>query len=67
MCPLTGGRTLTKSASDIEFRLEDGYCTAGFLKKENRKYIEGFAGAGEQVTLIDSDYERTMEKVLYEA
>jgi hypothetical protein len=28
-------------ATDIEHRLDDGYCTVELLKKENRKYIDG--------------------------
>ena len=51
-------------ASDIEARLDDSWCTSARLKEENRFYIEGFRKSGERVTLIDEDYEMTMEKLL---
>ena len=51
-------------ASDIEERLDDGYCTAELLKEENRKYEDGFKNAGETVVLIDEDYEETLMTVL---
>ncbi len=50
-------------ASDIESRLEDAYCTRSFLKEENRRVAEGFRRAGENVVLIDGDYEETMYAV----
>ena len=43
--------------SDIENRLDDSGCTAENLKEDNRKIIEGFSKAGEQIILIDTDYE----------
>ena len=45
-------------ASDIEKRLDDSGCTRDSLKEDNRTYAKSFMGCGEQVTLIDSDYER---------
>ena len=48
---------ITGHASDIERRLDDSYCTVESLKEDNRKFIEGFQKSGENVTLIDSDYE----------
>ncbi len=50
--------------SDIESRMDDSYCTMDWLKEENRRYREGFARAGEQVSLIDSDYGKAMETIL---
>ena len=50
--------------SDIESRMDDSYCTMDWLKEENRRYREGFARAGEQVFLIDSDYGKAMETIL---
>ena len=44
-------------ADDIESRLDDSYCTADWLKAENRAVIAGFRTAGEAVTLIDTDWE----------
>ena len=51
-------------SSDIESRLNDSNCTIESLKEDNRKYVEGFRRAGEQVVLIDGDYERTMGPLL---
>lgn len=51
-------------ASDIEQRLDDSCCTAEWLKAENRQVIEGFLGAGEDVTLIEEDYESTLAALL---
>ena len=51
-------------ASDIERRLDDSCCTAEWLKAENRQIIEGFRGAGEDVTLIGEDYEGTLAALL---
>ena len=51
-------------ASDIESRLCDADCTMDALKAGNRRVIDGFHAAGEQIVLIDSDYERTIEKLL---
>lgn len=46
-------------ASDVEARLDDSDCTAEKLKADNRAVTEGFRAAGEQVVLIDADWERT--------
>ena len=43
---------------DIEKRLDDSGCARESLKEDNRAYIESFTRCGEQVTLIDSDYEK---------
>ena len=51
-------------ASDIEARLEDGGCTPGSLKADNRYYAEGFRRTGERVALIDGDYGQTVEAIL---
>lgn len=49
--------------SDIESRQDDSYCTVDSLKADNRSYIEGFQRRGEQVVLIDDDYEQTVERL----
>ena len=46
--------------SEIEARLVDADCTMDSLKTDNRKKIDGFQHAGEQVFLIESDYEQTI-------
>ena len=51
-------------ASDIEERLDDGDCTADWIKAENNHIIRGFEAAGEFVDLIDSDYQSVVEKAL---
>ena len=50
--------------SDIESRLDDSGCTADFLKAENRKYVQGFQTAGEEVTWIERDYSKAIEPLL---
>ena len=50
--------------SEIESRLVPGDCTVSGLKMENNRYIKGFRDAGEQVLLIDSDYEQSIKKLL---
>ncbi len=50
--------------SEIESRLVDADCTMESLQADNRYYAEGFADAGEQVTLIDSDYLKSIKAFL---
>ena len=52
--------------SDIENRLDDSYCTFDWLKEENHKVIEGFRQAGEQMILIDEDYESALSDLFVE-
>ena len=49
-------------ASDIESRLDESYCTADWIKADNKRFIEGFAKTGEHIELIDSNYEQVIEK-----
>lgn len=56
--------TIKVHASDIERRLDDSYCTAEMLKRDNRRTIEGFREAGEQITLFDTDYEEKIKEFL---
>ena len=51
-------------ASDIETRLYDVNFTSESLKEDNHYYINGFAEYGEQIMLIDTDYEDTTKKAL---
>lgn len=55
---------IRKHASDIEQRQDDTDCTADALKADNRSNIEGFRGAGEQVLLIEDDYEQAMQNAI---
>ncbi len=50
--------------SDIESRLDDSYCTAAFLKAENRRYAEGFEAVGEEIVRIEGDYLKTIAALL---
>ncbi len=58
--------TIRLHASAIESRLDDGYCTADWLKAENRRVIAGFQAAGEAVTLIDTDWEKAIAVAMEE-
>ncbi len=49
---------------DIERRLDDSCCTADGLKADNRKIVEGFRAAGEEVTWIDGEYGSSIERLL---
>ncbi len=53
-------------ASTIEHRLDDSYCTADWLKAENRRAIAGFRAAGERVVLIGTDWEAAIEAAIKE-
>ena len=46
--------------SDVESRLVSADCTMDVLKADNRNMIEGFRRAGEQVVVIEKDYEKTI-------
>lgn len=55
---------IIRNASALESRAVVSDCTAEALKDDNRKYIDGFQRAGEQVTLIDDSFEKTLESVI---
>ncbi len=46
--------------SQIEHRAVGSECTMERLQADNRRILNGFRSAGEQVALIDSDYEQTI-------
>ena len=50
--------------SEIEARMIDADCTIDGLIEDNRSTVDGFQNAGEQVVLIDSDYEQTIKALL---
>ena len=50
--------------SEIESRFVNTDCTKDVLKEDNKRMVDGFECAGEQVSLIDSNYEQVIEKVL---
>ncbi len=55
---------IIRHESDIERRYVDPGCTPEGLIADNRYFAEGFRQAGEQVVLIDSAYERTLDGLL---
>ena len=55
---------ITGHASEIENRMADEDCTLENLKSDNRNIIDGFHRAGEQVTVIEDDYEKTIRRLL---
>ena len=54
---------IIEHASAIESRLDDSSCTIQGLKADNQAYINGCQENGEQVTLIDTDYNQTINKL----
>lgn len=50
--------------SDIESRLIENDFSIDGLIAENQKMISGFQDAGEQVVLIESDYEQSITEIL---
>ena len=50
--------------SEIESRLVYADCTMGVLKADNKSIIDGFQRAGEQVMVIEEDYEKTIHLFL---
>ena len=51
-------------ASCIESRLDDGYCTADLLKRDNRFYLDGCREDNLNVVLIDNDYYEEVNRIL---
>ena len=46
--------------SEIESRFVDTGVSIDGLKRDNKKYIQGFRDAGEQIVIVDSDFEQTI-------
>ena len=55
---------IKKHSCDIENRLDDTTCTKENLKADNQNFINGFAKNGEQIVLINDDYEKTINLFL---
>ena len=55
---------IKEHACDIEARLDDSYCTAEHMKRENRRVIEGYRAVGEQVAIITEEYEETIRRLV---
>ena len=50
--------------SDIESRLIEGDCTPDGLKQCNMWFIDTFGGAGEEIFIIENDYDNTFANLL---
>ena len=50
--------------SDIESRWIKADCTSDELKKSNRRFIDTFGSAGEEITLIKNDYNRSFANLM---
>ena len=57
-------REIIGHESDLESRLVEADCTVDSLKADNRSILDGFRNAGEQIVLIDSDYEQTINSLM---
>ena len=57
-------REIIGHESDLESRLVEADCTVDSLKADNRSILDGFRNAGEQIVLIDSDYEQTIYSLM---
>ena len=55
---------IREHACAVETRLDDSGCTLGALREDNRRCIDAFAERNEKVTIIESDFESTIEAVL---
>ena len=55
---------IKEHASAVENRLDDSYCTVDQLKKDNQQVIEGYQKSGEDIVLIDGNYEKTIGSIL---
>ena len=55
---------IIRHESDIESRLIENDFSIDGLIAENQKMISGFQDAGEQVVLIESDYEQSITEIL---
>ncbi len=57
---------IRKHASDIENRMDDSYLSIEQLKKDNREIIEGYRRTGEQIVMIENDYEAALRTITSE-
>ena len=51
-------------SSDIEKRLDGSDFTCERLKNDNRFYIDGFGRSGENVCVINENYEKSLDEIL---
>lgn len=55
---------IVRCESEIEKRITDPDFTIESVKADNRGFIKGFTESGEKITLIDSDYIKTIETLI---
>ena len=55
---------IIQHASDIESRLDDSGFSKKYLMDENERFRELFFATGENVVLIDGDYEKTLDDLV---
>ena len=55
---------IKKHGSDVENRNDDSDCTPEWIRSENRSFIKGFKNTGENILLIDDDYNAVIEGLL---
>ena len=55
---------IIKHGNDIEKRIDDSYCAKEWLTQENKKVMNGFRQAREQVVSIDDDYGSTIRRLI---
>ena len=50
--------------SEIESRLTEADCTPDELKKCNRRFINAFGGAGEEIVITEDDFDRSFAALI---
>ena len=51
-------------ASIIESRLDDSYCTIESVKKDNSAFIRQFSESGDEMVLVEDDYEKAVDGIV---
>lgn len=55
---------IVRCESEIEKRITDPDYTVESVKRDNREFIKGFSESGESITLINTDYIKTIESII---
>ena len=51
-------------ASAIEIRVDDSCCSIDSVKKDNADFIRRFSASGEEIVVIDDDYEMVIDGIV---
>ena len=51
-------------ASAIENRVDDSCCSIDSVKKDNADFIRRFSASGEEIVVIDDDYEMAIDRIV---